>query len=48
MPWDVRLGHGNLTSVIHEKGLRKMKLGIDIPVGVYYDRDTNKLSFDDK
>jgi hypothetical protein len=25
-----------------------MKLGIDIPVVVYYDRYANKLSFDDK
>jgi hypothetical protein len=48
MPWDVGLGRNNLTTVIHEQSRLKIKFGVDIPVSGYYDRNTDKLSRDEK
>jgi hypothetical protein len=48
MPWDAGLGCSNLTTVIHEQSRLKMKFGIDIPVSVYYDRNIDKASRDEK
>jgi hypothetical protein len=44
MPWGAGLGRSNLTTVIHEQSRLKMKFGIDIPVSVYYDRNTSEES----